>query len=1361
MGATQTTSTTSTTLQTVALDGVPLLASGNRAKPTLTLALSIEEPTVGAQYLSGVMSATSDDSYSAEQRYVGYFDADSCYQYNNHSDADYRRFDRSGAAQSHGCAGSGFSGNFMNWASSSAIDILRLGLTGGDRVVDQDGLTILQRAVLSTVRPERFWNGVNFPSKVLNSALAGEAVPDALKADYSGDIYIANCLNRIHFGTQAEGSCSAPGNNSNLGVAESRSTPVRIDDASAYRNYTVCAEEDAQCAFTGIKKVLYGTEGYSSWWLVYARDGITCSNSALGSSDWTPRRKICYISDDDGGWEPAGASHGTSVLSSDGYFYARVQVCEKTGDSLSDPRNTAYCQRYPSGHYKPTGQLQKYSDRMRVAVLSYLIDNSQTRYGGVLRTSMRFVGSRHFDQAGGELSERNPLLEWDSHSGIFKSNPDQATEGHSGAINYLNKFGRTGNEGQYKLYDPVAELYYEALRYLQGLTPTTQASSGMTAEMSQQFPVTTDWVDPHGDLSASQDYSCLRNHILVIGDQNASYDKHIPGNTGNTDQYDSARSAAPSANEANFADWTNQVGQLEGLGQLASSIFAPNSYFTARAGYFMAGMAYWANTQDIRGSPWSEASQHRPGMRVSTHVLDVNERGFSSSADMRHSSPFFLAAKYGGFSDHADSGDPHTSGNVWQKAEQPGEARTYYLASSAQQVLDGLAEIFASIATEAHSIAGSALSSTSLALDDTGYLYHAQFDASDWSGDLLAIPLTARAGSSAETSELLQGTALWSASEQLLNRSKARNIVVGNRERAQGAAVPFEWTAIESSLQDQLARSSPEASADELGEQRLLYLRGERDQEDSLFRARSSLLGDIINSGVVYAAAPSDSIIDNDYYSSNFYQTAQTRTPMLFVGANDGMLHAFDARTGDEVFAYIPSWVGPRLSWLTRSSYVADGHQSYVDATPVVAEAKLDDQWKSVLVAGTGAGGQGVYALDVSAPNAFSAEKVLWEFTEDDDPALGHVMSAPQILKLAITQGQSQSYQWFAAVAGGVNNYLDDGQFSASAQPALFLLDLAHDGSSPWVEGRDYYKIRLPLAADQDLASGLTGFTVQLGSQGETRMLYAADLHGQLWRLDFSAQALPELPSGNQLPLFIASASDGKRQPISVAPRLLRAGNNETIVAFGSGKYLEAKDSSDGQTQTFYALLDAQDQNEDGDSGSIIGRDRLTQATADSDGSLQAQDFRWGRQAQWNASQQIHAGWFFDFPDYSERQVSNAVLYGSQLLFSSLIPITDARDACTGGSANSYQVDLGQGRAIYTASNTGLRASPSVLDLGEASYSARDSVGQRTKTVYARAIETGSTGISLDSTLQQSVRVGRLSWRHIVNYQQLHQQAQP
>ena len=1295
-------------IPSIPLAAEPLYARGARAKPTLTLALSVEFPTVGAQYVNGADSS-NDNTYAATTEYVGYFDAESCYSYNNDADPALRRFDRIGPATSRTCGGTGFSGNFMNWATASAIDILRYGLTGGDRVVDTAALTVLQRAYLPTRsdnNPGNFYNGSNFPSKRITNAVAVGAVPSALLGTYTGDVYIANCRNRVHFGTTKTGNCDTPGDNSNLGV-------------------------------------------------------------------------------------PAGA-WGTAGLTSDPFFYTRVSVCATdNAGNLTDPR-TSLCLRYPSGNYKPVGNLQKYSDRVRVAVFGYLIDNVNPgqRNGGVLRAPMKYVGPKYYDANFSLVSGANPNQEWDTATGVFVANPDAAAEGKSGVANYLNQFGRTGTtEGNYKRYDPVGELYYEALRYLQGLPPTPSAVSGMTAAMKDGFAAYDTWTDPHPAVAGTTDYSCVRNNIVAIGDVNTWNDKYFPGNT-RTDSNDTTRSYSVAANEPDFMWWTKVVGAFEsnhtevsyvdGKG-VTRSVSNFNPANTARwgmenqtigasgASYYMAGAAYWANTHDIRGADWSDAAKRRPGMRATTYVLDVNEYAAQTSQSVHKQNQFFLAAKYGGFRDVSETGNPYKAKDGsdtnlnWESGSIPGDAKNYYLSSSARGVLNALDEIFANIAKEANSIAGGAISTQRLT-SVGGFIFQAQFDPADWSGDLIPFPVTIVGDNDIQIGDI--DSAPWTAATRLDAKApSARNIVVGKSNPALATATDFVWASLDADAQDALRAppgAPPGTPLDDVtvGQARLDFLRGDRSQEApaGLLRKRGHVLGDIVNSGVAYSGAPSLRISDADYVGG-FAATYASRVKTLFVGANDGMLHAFDASNGDELFAYIPSWVVPRLNQLTAPNYQ---HQTYVDSSPVVAEAKVGSAWKTVLVGGTGGGGQGVYALDVSDPSAFGADKVMWEFTDKDDAALGNVIGRPAILKFKT--GASTS-KYFAVVASGVNNYVDDGHFSTTGNPAIFLLDLSKGVGVAWEQGVNYYKIELPVSTTS-IASGLANFTTRSNLADEVIQLFAGDLQGNLWKLDFTNK-LPADWTTTQLsyysdgsapiPMYVAKDGAGNRQPITMPPFLGYGPNRTLIVAFGTGKYLESDDNSGPyRTQSIYALLDNNSASPDSSSptAAIAGRGRLQAATAGSDGSITSTAFAWGRPLS-DSDTGTRSGWYVDMYTSSstgERQVSPFTVFGSKVYSGTVIP---PQTSCEIGSGRSYAIDLYAASGSSFKSDVGILGEPFVIAVGADALTTSDSVDQAVRTTTGRIVLQGSGALKNASGTTAVTKVFRMSWRQINNYQEL------
>jgi len=1428
-------SQTTTNNVAVNLSNDPLYAATSGDKPALTLALSVEYPTVGAQYLKGV-NDTIDDTYSTANEYLGYYDANSCYVYNNTpietpvsplTSTDYKRFDRAGLAgmasalvSNHRCDityPNAFSGNFLNWSSNSAIDMLRLALSGGDRYIDTPLLTILQRAVIPDGNPICMWNAVNFPAKQLqkDGGAAGTywgAVPKVMiTAAGTNDIWVANTLNKIFFGTSRAGTCGSTSAYT-LNVASTAqiigpiTSPYATPATGLISNpsWVACSIENANCSFSGVKEVLYGAPpaisalgvSVGGGWISFFASNLntTCSNTMTGSflDPISGTSKTCYTRATTA-WTPP--STGTA-LNSDGFFYSRVQVCQKDASgALVDVRDYNLCSKYPNGNYKPGGVIQKYSDQLRLSAFGYLLDQTNSaaiggRYGGVLRAPMKYVGAKTFDTNGQQNTPAtgNANAEWDVNTGVFNVNPDTNTMGLSGVINYLNKFGRTGTPGIYKIYDPVSELYYESLRYLQGLQPSPAAVSNITDAMKDGFPVFTNWIDPYGgDRVATGKYGCLKSNIVVIGDVNTHDGSTWPS-------VDLAHNI-PDPNA-----WANTVGNFEkgnvsnysdGLG-VTRQTGNPNPANGSPRNDAIVNYAYWAHTHDIRGSAWTDQpALQRPGLRVKTFLFDVNEYGNGSNANTRHNNnQFFTAAKYGGFeSDSSVTGgkpyntygnpfqrqDGTNDNNVWQDSANPGEASTYYLQSNARGVLNAFDRIFSRASTAARSIAGGAIQSKALTQQgDT--IYQGAFDTSDWSGDLVAIPITL----SATNDVSLSTTNTWSASDQLKalpSPITSRNIVIGNAGATSSpSAMVFTWTGIatNTALVDSLNKPAPTATPDGLGLSRLNYLRGDSSLEGNPFRRRNNkLLGDIINSGVVYSGVPSTAISSSTY--SGFQADNLARTTAVFVGANDGMLHAFNAISGAELFAYIPSWLGPKLSALTVPSYLTN-HQSYVDAPPVVAEAEVGStgtktDWKTVLVSGTGAGGRGVFALDITDPTAFSATKVMWEFTQADDADMGNVVGRPQILKFRTSAAGASTvtYKWFAAVGSGVNN--------GSGMPALFLLDLAKPAGTAWAMGTNYYKISFPVNSTlaATLATGLLNFSPVIGPNGEVTQLFAGDLHGSLWKLDFRPYGTGDWNMGKlsafnrgsagspvPYPLFIAKDALGNAQPITVAPALVRNPLNTSIyVAFGTGKYLETGDRSTVSAQSFYAVLDNQSIVADNSTPSSIinGRGRLIAGTLTAaTGVVTVPAFVWGRPLTDGDTTQ-RSGYYFDFITGGERQISGMTLIGNTLVFGSLIPGSagDA-SACgvSGGGGSEYRVNIDTGVSSFQPSIVGVLGQPLVTDLTAATISTlSDSTGKRSKTLKSIVINQGSTGIATSLTQLTTITAGRLSWRQINNYQNL------
>ena len=213
-------------------------------------------------------------------------------------------------------------------------------------------------------------------------------------------------------------------------------------------NAVLLGGEGNTYTFTGVKEVWFGvkTGGIDYWTVLPASGGIDCYWQGGGGpygGIQDPKSgvgKNCYVRPYTGAWTPT-VSAGT--LNSDGFFYSRVQVCNvnASGD-LQDKRDYGFCRKYPTGNYKPSGAIQKYSDQLRLAAFGYLMDqtasyNAGGRYGGVLRTPVKYVGGKTFDIAGVDNTPAggNPGKEWNESNGVLIVNPEaDPTYGKSGIV---------------------------------------------------------------------------------------------------------------------------------------------------------------------------------------------------------------------------------------------------------------------------------------------------------------------------------------------------------------------------------------------------------------------------------------------------------------------------------------------------------------------------------------------------------------------------------------------------------------------------------------------------------------------------------------------------------------------------------------------------------------------------------------------------------------------------------------------------------------------------------------------------------------------------------------------------------------
>lgn len=589
--------------------------------------------------------------------------------------------------------------------------------------------------------------------------------------------------------------------------------------------------------------------------------------------------------------------------------------------------------------------------------------------------------------------------------------------------------------------------------------------------------------------------------------------------------------------------------------------------------------------------------------------------------------PLWYAAKYG-----------NTSNEDLEPGETP---ENYFLVTNAATLKQQLAQAFQQI-LDLNAVTTLQTNSTRLQTDTL--LYQASFETGSWGGEVIALD--------PESLDIE-----WTASDMLPEESE-RNIWTWDSESLVGNTQGLEFSTDHADyFGDIIFPSDPEDAAEAAASALVSYVRGDRDMEESEggpFRTRESLIGAIVNSQLNlstnrnegWARLPTDDGGGNEGSGSygHFLDNVKVNRPdVLFVGANAGMLHAFDAESGEELFGYVPHTVLQNLPDLARPEF---NSRYYVDGQISVADARIDGQWRTILVATLGAGGRAVFALDVTDPENFSADDVLWEFTRDEDtgrghPDLGHPYGSPSITRLA-------DGTWVSVFGNGYNG--------ASNEPVLFVVDLA--------TGAPLHAVTAEIPNNQKPdVNGLASpaILMEVNQRAYVWRAYAGDLSGRIWRFDFSESGEPSIPAigqGNRNWLF---ETDDNR-PVTSTPTLALSTSGGVNVFFGTGKLIENDDRTSDETESFYVVRDTDEQvalNELGERSLVQEDEGFRSISRDSDGPK---------------------GWQLELEmegDGGERVLARPSVSFGTLVFSSFEP--DSGECSLGGWQRIYVLDAVSG----------------------------------------------------------------------------------
>ncbi|WP_415258753.1 pilus assembly protein [Thauera phenylacetica] len=572
---------------------------------------------------------------------------------------------------------------------------------------------------------------------------------------------------------------------------------------------------------------------------------------------------------------------------------------------------------------------------------------------------------------------------------------------------------------------------------------------------------------------------------------------------------------------------------------------------------------------------------------------------------------------------------------------------TYFSAKTPDALVSGLVRALNSAAARFGAGSGAATSSLEPVAGDN-YAFVASYRTQYWEGDLQAREINVSTGRIAAEADRA-----WSAQAKLDEQAagtgwSARNIYM----KSGTSLVAFNSTNLRA------LHSLPV----ELTNDVIDFIRGDSSKEDQTgnttrtLRDRTHVLGDIVSSHPVYVRRPPYKYSDSGY--ADFAADKTARAGIVLVGANDGMLHAFDADTGAERWAYVPAAVIPNLHKLANKDYgntAVVPHQYYVDGSITVGDICVandcsdagSSDWRTIAVVGLGKGGQAYFALDITDT---TAPKVLWEFDSKSDTDLGLSFGNPIITKRA--------GQWVVLFASGYNNESPgDGMgrlYVLNAHTGVKLSEIVADtGTDPARSG----------------IAKISNWVDELRLDDTTRYVYAGDLSGRLWRFDLTAESAIEL------------ASFGSTQPITTRPELAEVkaedGTRKRVIFVGTGKYLGQGDLSDASLQSIYAVRDPLGATGWGEFRSAAG---VVEQVITADGTRRSIT---NNALDWTTG----PGWFVDLDAASGERINVDFKIVSGVL--TVVTNVPERKACTvGGSSYLYFFDYRTGSSVQTVQDS-------------------------------------------------------------------------
>lgn len=1376
------------------------LAIASEALPKVMLAMSRDHSVYSkayADYTDLNKDGVIDSTYNNNIEYYGYFDSKKCYKYDNN------RFEPKELATSHQCDEE-WSGNFLNWAAMTPMDIIRKTLFGGFRSTDTKstsnstnslGVTVLER-VLIPFDAHAFAKVYSNDDVEKYTPYSSDSITLCNFTNGTGLAKSVNTSSKPPLVRVAEGSWPLWASQSGIQCQWGDGSALP-ESGSGNKDYNVrvkvCVKgmEESNCtSYLSDSKIetLKPTGLLQKYWVTVRGFGI-----GLVSGSWAKNKAGGVLRTPPSNESSGQVDAQTGVFSSTGLYInsviptlSRFRISDynfstrqyalnaSTGEYVDwgNPISEIYLEtlRFFLGKSDPTSEFDAHDSDLQLNKVSWPLTPPINESNWCANNSIVAIstGNNSFDtdQLSNDLgidanAKTDNVGTEEALSGRYLIGSSTAGVG-SGPDNNKECTGKTLT----KLSDAQG-ICPQAPQQAGGYQIAGLAYYGRTTDL-----FTTETVNPLlAEDVRFKGKQIISTYSVALSENSSRFEIPLNGSTVKLTPACKANVSAAAAADASgwtpcsITDIRVQELHYNDNKQLDRGSFDV-TWEDAEAGsdYDMDGIERLAFCVGSACSPAVDSDK----LQVTTSVLQTAtakamQFGFwvigsddenmqlpllctggvscnstvtspplfskGSSTTKLLESPLWYVAKYGGFSTVDTSKDDKPSAQVWDE-NGDGLPDAYFQVDNAGLLEDALDTSLNKISSQLASSASVAANSTRL--DTTAALYQAKFNPGAWTGQLVAYAVDTLTGR-------IDTVPSWEAGELLTARDVATRTITSLNDSTK-LGIDFAYNNLSSAQKALL-------SSDQLD-----YIRGVRtkEQPNGALRKRfgvDGLLGDIVNSDPEFintisqgydtlpgGGAETASYLD--FISSPAYTS---RPPMLAVGANDGMLHVFDAsigtaKSGQEVMAYVPATLMGQLKNFTLPTYVSKGkHQYFVDGTPNVGDVYIDTdndgdkEWRTALVGTLGGGGRGVFALDLTLLNpnnyktkeTFSASRVLWEISTTFAPKatdltdsgsrygyanhLGHVFGQASVVRMA--NGK------YAAVFG-------NGYNSVRQDAVLYIVDID--------TGELIRSIATGVGDNTGslTVNGLSApITVDANGDRIVDAVYAGDYRGNLWKFDVSASnpsnwKVAYTSGGSPAPLYIteshsfstllltAEEASPVSQTITAKPQFSLHPNGGVMIYFGTGKYFERLDTlnnDDIAMHSFYGLWDScvnfagvaascGDAELDEDESAKLTKSRLVQQTIDAETtsvrvtSSNPVDY---------SKETPDQGWYIDLykdtrPEtgeknvfIGERVVSQALFINGRLFFSTLY--NNDETCFAGGSSWLMGLDALTGKRLEDA----------------------------------------------------------------------------